>query len=416
MNVGAVIGFYEDMKERHELLEHIMRPECGFNERQGGVWTWTFQQNPLTRAVERPSGSAVEIAAVLGFPFIRLRAALPEELFAGSVAQSLGRKDGMSATGLVAAREENLEVMQMLKRGLSCFNCRPTEKKIPDFEEASGGDEKAPAWDTKHTPVRAESLIARDVLMLPPVGSHMLDYDDHIKSSETLEWMTHEPDPTDMVGSALIYAFMANQKVLPVVALSEKVTSATEHFGELRVPGIDHSFTDLLHKFQVMLGPDAGTLTARGKWMQTARLWRFLLLQREDGCWDLTDSLAFALEAHEGRRPPKKEKGQLKGFQALLSLFSGEGDLDDNLDDAADDYMSSDGACRCAARVPSRRGTLTCCRAQTTSSRPRLRSTSVRRSTTRTAPSRSVPPRRGAAYRCRCWSSAGSTTDTGSAS
>ena len=75
--------------------------------------------------------------------------------------------------------------------------------------------------------------------------------------------------------------------------------------------------------------------------MQTARLWRFVLLQREEGCWDLTDSLAFALEAHEGRPPPKQKK-ERKGFQALVTLFVGDGDLDDNLDDAADDYMSSD--------------------------------------------------------------------------
>jgi hypothetical protein len=147
-----------------------------------------------------------------------------------------------------------------------------------------------------------------------------------------------------MVGTALIFAFMANQKVLPVVELSEKTEAATAHFGELRVPGIDQSFTDLVSKFQVMLGPDAGTLCARGKWMSCARLWRFVLLQRSDGCWDLTDSLAFALEAHEGKRPPKKEKEQLKGFQALLTFFAGEGDLDDDLDDALEEYMSSDGA------------------------------------------------------------------------
>jgi len=358
MNVGACIGFYEDMKERRETLEHITRPECGFTERQGGVWTWTFRQNALTRLVERPTGSAVEIAGVLGFPFIRLRAALPEELFAGSVAHSLGRKDGMSAAGLVAAREENLEVMQMLKKGMSCFSCPTAAEKIPDFDNEEASQEKKPDWDkaaTPHSPMRGESLImARNNVnksLLPPVHAHMLDYDDNIVSSESLEWMTHEPDPSDMVGSALIYAFMANQKTMPVVALSEKVNSATKHFGELRVPGIDHSFTDLISKFQVMLGEDAGTLTSRGKWMQTARLWRFLLLQRADGCWDLTDSLAFALEAHEGKRPPKKEKGQLKGFQALISVFAGDGDLDDNLDDAADDYMSSDGELAFARRL-----------------------------------------------------------------
>jgi hypothetical protein len=99
----------------------------------------------------------------------------------------------------------------------------------------------------------------------------------------------------------------------------------------------------------VMLGPEAGTLTQRGRWMQTARLWRFVLLQQADGSWNLTDSLAFALEAHEGRPPPKQKKERGKGFQALVTLFVGDGDLDDNLDDAADDYMSSDdGAHVCA--------------------------------------------------------------------
>ena len=372
VNVGAVIGFYEDMKERRELLAHITRPESGFTERQGGVWTWTFRQNPLTRAVERPSGSAIEIATILGFPYIRLRAALPEELFAGSVAQSLGRKDGMSAAGLLAAREENLEVMQMLKRGMSCFSCRAADTKIPALMDESA--EKKPEWEAGKTtlnPLRGESLAMVRHLrppVLQQVPHFMFDYDDSIVNETTLEWMVHEPDPTDIVGTALIMAFMANQKVLPVVELSEKIEAATTHFGDLRVPGIDLSFSDLVAKcvpcamllpacanvcasrrFMVMLGPEAGTLTQRGRWMQTARLWRFVLLQREEGCWDLTDSLAFALEAHEGRPPPKQKKERGKGFQALVTLFVGDGDLDDNLDDAADDYMSSDdGAHVCA--------------------------------------------------------------------
>jgi hypothetical protein len=90
----------------------------------------------------------------------------------------------------------------------------------------------------------------------------------------------------------------------------------------------------------VMLGGCAGALTLRSKWMATARLWRILLLQREEGCWDLTDSLAFALEAHEGAPPPKEHK-ENKGLAALATLFVGDGDLDDQLDDAADDVMES---------------------------------------------------------------------------
>jgi len=54
-----------------------------------------------------------------------------------------------------------------------------------------------------------------------------------------------------------------------VVELSEKMEAATTHFGELRVPGIDHSFSDLLSKLMVMLGPEGAsvllhaTLTSR---------------------------------------------------------------------------------------------------------------------------------------------------------
>ena len=292
MNIGALIGFYEDMKERRELLEHITRPECGFVERQNGAWTWRFQQNPLKHAVECPSGTAIEIATVLGFPFIRLRAALPEELFAGSVAQSLGRKDGMSAAGLLAAREENLEVMQMLKRGMSCFSCRGQDAKIPALMDDAAAAEKKPDKDKSTlSPVRGEALVlARHEKPAHQVATYMLDYDDAVASDSGIEWMEHEPDPTDVVGTALVFAFMANQKVLPVVELAERQAAATEHFGELRVPGIDHSFSDLVSKFQVMLGPEAGTLTQRGKWMMTARLWRFVLLQRESGCWGARSS------------------------------------------------------------------------------------------------------------------------------
>jgi hypothetical protein len=55
----------------------------------------------------------------------------------------------------------------------------------------------------------------------------------------------------------------------------------------------------------------------------------------------LTDSLAFALEAHEGQPPPKERK-ERKGLAALATLCLGDGDLDDNLDDAADDAMDTD--------------------------------------------------------------------------
>ena len=187
-------------------------------------------------------------------------------LFAGSVAQSLGRKDGMSAAGLLAARDENMEVMQMLKRGMSCFSCRGQDAKIPALMDEPAKGSKA---DTTTVPPRPRGEALAMVRHAKPAGAvkqvptFMFDYDDSMATDSAIEWQTHEPDPTDIVGTALIFAFMANQKVLPVVELSEKMEAATAHFGELRVPGIDHSFSDLLAKFMVMLGPEGACAVVR---------------------------------------------------------------------------------------------------------------------------------------------------------
>ena len=345
MNVGAVVGFYQDMSTRRALLRMVHEPEMGFAERGEGVWTWTFKQNELLKAVEAPSGSAVHIAGVMGFPFIRLRAALPDELFAGSVAQSLGRRDGMSVTGLVASREENVAVMMTLRRGMSCFACgpKPSRDQIPalfaDDEQDSKGALAAP---------RAQSLVrvsrpSRETPAVAGGGSRRMlifDYDSALSATD-LEEYTRPPDPHEMVGTALMFAFLANQHVLPVMELSVRIAAAKEHFRGVRMPGIDHEFESLLPKFMTMLGEEGGALTARAKWMATTRLWRLIFLQREEGCFDMTDSLAFALEAHEGQPPPKKRK-ERKGLAALAALCLGDGDLEDDLDDAADEAMDTD--------------------------------------------------------------------------
>ena len=356
MNIGAAFGFYQDMAERRELLRMVHEPEMGFAERADGVWTWTFKQNELRKAVEAPSGSAVRIAGVMGFPFIRLRAALPAELFAGSVAQSLGRRDGLSVTGLMESRDENMEVMTQLRRSMSCFTCGAgsAREQIPALfeEEEAAADTKQQQGKHQLAPPRAQSLVHTSLVAAPPPAHQhahggggkprmlIFDYDDAL-SVKDLEVYTRPADPNELVGTAVMFAFLANQHVLPVMELSVRMAAAKEYFRGVRVPGIDHEFDSLLPKFMTMLGAEGGALTVRAKWMATARLWRLLFLQREEGCWDMTDSLAFALEAHEGQPPPKKKKAN-KGVAALVALCAGGGELEDNLDDAADDAMGSD--------------------------------------------------------------------------
>ena len=356
MNIGAAFGFYQDMAERRELLRMVHEPEMGFAERADGVWTWTFKQNELRKAVEAPSGSAVRIAGVMGFPFIRLRAALPAELFAGSVAQSLGRRDGLSVTGLMESRDENMEVMTQLRRSMSCFTCGAgsAREQIPALfeEEEAAADTKQQQGKHQLAPPRAQSLVHTSLVAAPPPAHQhahggggkprmlIFDYDDAL-SVKDLEVYTRPADPNELVGTAVMFAFLANQHVLPVMELSVRMAAAKEYFRGVRVPGIDHEFDSLLPKFMTMLGAEGGALTVRAKWMATARLWRLLFLQREEGCWDMTDSLAFALEAHEGQPPPKKKKAN-KGVAALVALCAGGGELEDNLDEAAGDVMDSE--------------------------------------------------------------------------
>jgi hypothetical protein len=281
------------------------------------------------------------MAGAMGFPFIRLRAALPEELLVGSVAQSLGRKDGMSLTGLEESRDENIAVMMQLRRSMSCFACSPDvpRKQIPAFDDNDRGSGKP------LTPPRAQSLVHTSLMAAAaPYGGKpcvaTFDYNDALSASD-LEEYTRPADPNAMVGTALMFAFLANKRVLPVAELSIRLSAAREFFRGKRVPGTDHDFDSLLPKFMVLLGCEAGALVARAKWMQTARLWRMLLLQRDNGCFDLTDSLGFALEAHEGQPPLAKPK-ERKGLTALATLCLGDGDLEDDMDDAADETLDTD--------------------------------------------------------------------------
>ena len=55
-------------------------------------------QEPLAdgHIVGAVRGSCVEMCALLGLPFVRFRAAVPEEWFIGSMAQAIGRHVGLS--------------------------------------------------------------------------------------------------------------------------------------------------------------------------------------------------------------------------------------------------------------------------------------------------------------------------------
>ena len=99
-----------------------------------------------------------------------------------------------------------------------------------------------------------------------------------------------------MVGTALVLAFLSVNNVVPVAELTRRKEAALAYFHDVRVRGIDHDFETLMRLFMGMLME--GCLGRRSRWFELARLWRLVLMQRSDGSWGLTRSLATAVEAH----------------------------------------------------------------------------------------------------------------------
>ena len=304
------------------------------------MWTWTCEQEPLTEAVQAPRGSAVALSAVMGLPFVRLRAALPEDFFAGTVGAALGRRAGLSARGLQDAQDENISAMKQLAAEFAC--CAPPakpQKQIPAFGGTSyGGSDPEDNSPNYHAMLPRQKGVV-DPILLPK--SRRAPSPDEMPAPPRLgkpAAADARPTPSRLVGTALALAFCSNAKSLSVVELARRTAAASAFFDGIIVPGTMHGFDDLLARFKVLLAP--GNLSSRGDWLGKARLWRLILLQQPDGSWRMTDSLAFAFEAHPGKRPkhvPKRSK-----LLDLIGLFTGDAGLDDIIDEALSDGDDDD--------------------------------------------------------------------------
>ena len=342
MNAGAVFAFYEDVKERRATLAALQSPAAGFRELPCGTWVWACEQTPLDGLVAAPHGSAFELATVFGLPFVRLRAALPEELLPGAVGQAVGRVKGLSLAGLAETREETIAIMAQLGRALMC--CAPTEpsKKgartpqipriVTDLDKGAG----EPAAQHHHTTTQPPELHT--------MSSRMRRLADQLRASGV--GVQNAPENADdaglshlLTGTALAFAFMENAKTIPLVQLASRVDAARKYFGDARVPGVDLDFEALRSRFVLLLSE--GNLSGRTDWLEKARLWRFVLLQRSDGGFALTKSLAFALQAREGAVPPRMKKPS-KWFAVLAALVGGGGDDESDEEEELDDALRDD--------------------------------------------------------------------------
>ena len=171
------------------------------------MWLWRFSLDPLSDELDAPTGTAVGICALLGVPFARLRAALPDELLTWDMGTALGRRFVLSKKGMSDTHA--------IKKAL-LGNAKPQANKPADLE-ASAGEAAAPAAPP---PPLSEEAVRMELF----------------------------------VGTCLVLAFLQVAQLVPVTELALKKSAAKRFFAGVKTPaGWDFAKTQT--DFVTLLSP-----------------------------------------------------------------------------------------------------------------------------------------------------------------
>ena len=295
MNLGAAFGFGQDARERRKVVAKLRKPDVGYRETAAGAWIWRFQLNALEDEIDSPSGSAVRLTAILGIPFVRLRAALPDELLMASMGDALGRRRGLSLTGLMECMPLQEDLMSTIRRPMGLSFGRRSSSRVS---------------------------VRRISVMTPEAAAHEAKLAEDRERRVRLE---------ELIGTALVLAFLQVATLLPVVQLARLKSAAKAEFdGVLTRYGWDFEKTQT--DFVTLLSP--GVLNGRSRWLLRARFWKLILTQTREGFWDVSDSVAFALQSRGAEEvaavPPSLVEQMLNIFGGVSEGFDEDerGDLD----------------------------------------------------------------------------------------
>jgi hypothetical protein len=262
MQLGAALAFTLDAAARRAALARLTQPDAGFRIAGDGCWLWRFTLAPLRADVDAPRGSAVTLSSILGIPFARLRAAMPDELLCEpGLGAALGRRRAFSR----AAMAQPSSCMLLPRKATG--GPRSTNKVAPAAHGNGDGNGDASTDDD----------------------------DDGAPSSPKVAVTPEQELLEELVGTALVLAFLQVAALLPVVQLAALRASAARHFEGAATPsGLD--FSALHTALLTLVSP--GVLTARHRWLPRARAWKLILSQNaEEGWWDASSTTAFACEA-----------------------------------------------------------------------------------------------------------------------
>jgi hypothetical protein len=250
---------------------------------------WRFHLEPPQDDVDSLSGSGVLLAARMGLPFARLRAAIPDELMSTTLANALGRKRGLS----IAALDEDLDLQVHLTRRLSSVLSGRSSHELPARSSSSPR--------ARNSSVRADDTTNKAARPSEENSAQLIE-------REQLE---------TLVGTALVLAFLQVAQLISVVELAQLVSAAKAHFADVVTPA-GWSFEKTQIDFVTLLSP--GTINGRSRWLLRARFWKLMMSQSPDGFWDPSSSVAFSLSA----RATQETAGLRRMLKERLRAFIGE--------------------------------------------------------------------------------------------
>lgn len=113
MHTLAIVLFFADRNRNTRILRTLRSEHMGFEAGLGEAWVWSLSRSFGDAETRGAQGPIVRLAAIVGVPVGRIRAALPEELLPGSVALVVGRSQGMGAQVL----KQELSAQPMSRNG-----------------------------------------------------------------------------------------------------------------------------------------------------------------------------------------------------------------------------------------------------------------------------------------------------------
>ena len=324
---------------------------------------WRFHLEPPEQNLDALSGSGVVLAARLGLPFARLRASIPDELMATTLANAMGRKRGLS----VAALDEDVVMQAQMMRRLSVLG--GTSKKIL-ARSSSTSRSSLPRLSSSpqsvlarvsSSPQLARSSSSQRFPRDSNAGSDS-GYYDAVREAERVAQLVAEREQLEcLVGTALVLSFFQVTQLVPVVRLAQLISAAKAHFEDVKTPA-GWSFEKTQVDFVTLLSP--GILNGRTRWLVRARMWKLMMVracvgsrfvhvalthslvmlsqaQNTEGYWDPTSTVAFSLCARAGAETASLDRTlreKLRDFLgSLTEAFEeadneGDGDITDTLE------------------------------------------------------------------------------------